>query len=91
MDGTATETQPRPAGERSTGDLVKQLCEQVSALVRDELKLAQREMTRKGRQAGAGIGMLGKSRPQKATPLVPQEAVGNIKTDVEEIRERTRR
>ena len=28
-------------------------------LVRDELKLAQLEMTRKGKQAGAGAGMLG--------------------------------
>jgi Putative Actinobacterial Holin-X, holin superfamily III len=40
---------------------VKQLSEQVSVLVRDELKLAQLEMTRKGRQAGIGIGVLGGS------------------------------
>jgi hypothetical protein len=109
-------------------------------LVRDELKLAQLQMTRKGKRAGAGVGMLGggglvalygvgcllaaaiiaiagtvaawlaalivgaallataaaaallgKSRLQKATPPVPQEAVGSIKTDMEEIRERTRR
>jgi hypothetical protein len=45
--------------ERSTGELVKQVAEQVSVLVRDELKLTQLEMTRKGKQAGAGIGMLG--------------------------------
>jgi hypothetical protein len=50
-----------PAQERSTGELVKALSEQVSVLVRDELKLAQLEMTRKGRQAGMGIGMLGGS------------------------------
>jgi hypothetical protein len=50
-----------PAPERSTGELVKLLSEQVSVLVRDELKLAQLEMTRKGRQAGVGIGMLGGS------------------------------
>ena len=43
----------------STGELVKQLTEQVSTLVRDELKLAQVEMTRKGKQAGLGAGMLG--------------------------------
>jgi hypothetical protein len=49
------------AQERSTGELVKLLSEQVSVLVREELKLAQLEMTRKGRQAGAGIGMLGGS------------------------------
>jgi hypothetical protein len=33
--------------------------EQVSTLVRDELKLAQLEMTRKGKQAGSGFGLLG--------------------------------
>jgi hypothetical protein len=47
--------------EPSTGELVKRLSEQVSALVRDELKLAQLEMTRKGKQAGIGAGMLGGS------------------------------
>lgn len=47
------------ARARSTGDLVKLMSEQVSVLVRDELKLAQLEMTRKGKQAGIGAGMLG--------------------------------
>jgi putative superfamily III holin-X len=45
--------------ERSTGELVKLVAEQVSVLVRDELKLAQLEMTRKGKEAGTGIGMMG--------------------------------
>ena len=47
------------AQEHSTGELVKQMTEQVSTLVRDELKLAQVEMTRKGKQAGLGAGLLG--------------------------------
>jgi uncharacterized membrane protein YqjE len=47
------------AQDRPTGELVKQLSEQVSALVKDELKLAGLEMTRKGKQAGAGAGLLG--------------------------------
>ena len=47
--------------EPSTGELVKRLSEQVSVLVRDELKLAQLEMTRKGKQAGIGAGMFGVS------------------------------
>ena len=128
------------SAERPTGELVKQLSEQVSVLVREELKLAQLEMTRKGKQAGVGAGMLGgggvialyaigcliacvilavseglaawlsalivgvallavagiaalvgKSRLQKATPPVPQDAVGSVKTDVEVIKERARR
>lgn len=47
--------------EHSTGELVKMLSEQVSVLVRDELKLAQLEMTSKGRQAALGAGMFGVS------------------------------
>ena len=47
------------AYEQSTAELIKQMSEQVSTLVRDELKLAQFEMTRKGKQAGIGAGMLG--------------------------------
>jgi uncharacterized membrane protein YqjE len=47
--------------ERSTGDLVKTLSEQVSVLIRDELKLAQLEMTDKGKQAAIGGGMFGVS------------------------------
>jgi len=49
----------RTAPERSTGELVKQVAEQVSTLVRDELKQAQLEMTRKAKKAGSGAGMLG--------------------------------
>jgi uncharacterized membrane protein YqjE len=141
MEHVADVEQRQPATEdRSAGELVKQLSEQVSLLVRDELKLAQVEMTRKGKQAGFGVGMLGgsalialyavgcliacviialsgavaawlaalivgvallaaagvaalmgKGRLQKATPPVPEEAVGGVKTDIEEIRERIRR
>jgi Flp pilus assembly protein TadB len=47
------------ASEPSAADLVKQVTEQASRLVRDELKLAQLEMTRKGKQAGLGVGMFG--------------------------------
>jgi Putative Actinobacterial Holin-X, holin superfamily III len=131
---------PQAAQEASAGELVRQLSEQVCLLVRDELKLAQLEMTRKGKQAGLGIGMfsasglvalyavgclvacaviaisgavtawlaaliigaallavsgatalLGKGRLQRSTPPVPEEAVGSVKADVEEIKERAHR
>jgi hypothetical protein len=140
MDHVGDGGKAPPVQERSTGELVQSLSEQVSVLVRDELKLAQLEMTRRGKQAGAGLGMLGgsgvialygvgcllacaiialsgvvaawlaalivgaallaaaaaadlmgKGRLQKATPPVPEETVGSIKTDVEEIKERARR
>jgi uncharacterized membrane protein YqjE len=61
MNHSADGAQPSRTQERSTAELVKELSEQVSALVRDELKLAQLEMTRKGKQTGMGIGMLGGS------------------------------
>ena len=44
--------------ERSTGELVKDLSEQASRLVRQEVELAKVEMAEKGKKAGAGIGML---------------------------------
>ena len=140
MEQTTGTGQAPAAPERSTGDLIKLMSEQVSTLIRDELKLAELEMTRKGKQAGVGAGMLGgsgvialyglgcliacviiaisgmiaawlsalivgvallavagiaaligKSRLQKAIPPVPQEAVHSVKTDIDEIKERTRR
>ena len=126
--------------ERSTGDLVKEMTEQVSVLVRDELKLAQLELAGKGKQAAFGAGMfgasgvvavygvgcllacaiiaisgvvsawlaalivgavllavagvmalLGKGRVSKATPPMPEQAVADVKADVEEIKERAHR
>jgi uncharacterized membrane protein YqjE len=141
MDRVAgVEQHQPPALDRSAGELVKQLSEQVSVLVRDELKLAQLEMSRKGKQAGAGAAMLGgsalialygvgcliacviiaisgvvaawlaalivgaallagagiaalsgKGRLHKAAPAVPEQAVGGIKADIEEIKEGVRR
>jgi uncharacterized membrane protein YqjE len=59
MNHTADGAQAPLGPEPSAGELVKQMSEQVSTLVRNELKLAQLEMTRKGKQAGSGFGMLG--------------------------------
>jgi len=47
--------------EHSTSELVKMMTEQVSVLIRDELKLAQLEMTGRGKQAALGAGMFGAS------------------------------
>lgn len=126
--------------ENSTGDLVKMMSEQVSVLIRDEMKLAQLEMTSKGKQAALGAGMfgasgvvavygvgcllacaiiaisgvvaawlaalivgaallaaaacaalLGRRRLQKAAPPVPEQAVADVKADIEEIKERAHR
>jgi|ERR671910_36568 hypothetical protein len=45
--------------ERPIGELLKQLAQETSTLVRQELDLAKAEMTQKGRRAGPGIGMVG--------------------------------
>jgi Putative Actinobacterial Holin-X, holin superfamily III len=45
--------------DRPMGDLVKQLSEQTSTLVRKEFELARAEMTQKGKTAGIGAGMFG--------------------------------
>ena len=133
-------TQPPGGREHSTGELVKTMTEQVSVLIRDELKLAQLEMTSKGKEAALGAGMfgaggvvavygvgcllacaiiaisgvvtawlaalivgvallaaaggltlMGKGRLRKATPPVPEQAVADVKADVEEIKERAQR
>jgi uncharacterized membrane protein YqjE len=133
-------TQPGQDREHSTGDLVKMMTEQVSVLVRGELKLAQMELTSKGKQAALGAGMfgvggvvalygvgcllacaiiaisgvvaawlaalivgaallaaaglaaqLGKQRMSKATPPLPEQAVADVKADVEEIKGRAHR
>ena len=140
MSQSADGVQAPAPQDLSTAALVKQLSEQVSSLMRDELKLARLEMTRKGKAAGTGAGLLGggglialygvacliacaviaiagavtawlaalivgiallaaagiaalvgRSRLQRATPPVPQEATESVKADVEEIKERTRR
>jgi len=45
--------------DESMGQLVKDLSQDISTLVRQELQLAKVEMTQKGKQAGVGAGLLG--------------------------------
>jgi MFS family permease len=45
--------------ERPIGDLVKQLADQTSTLVRKEIELAKAETTLKARTAGKGAGLIG--------------------------------
>jgi uncharacterized membrane protein YqjE len=44
--------------ERGIGELVKDLASQTSTLVRQEIKLAQAEMTQQGKTAGRGAGLM---------------------------------
>lgn len=44
--------------DQSFGDLFKQLSEQTSTLVRQEVELARTELKQKGRSAGVGAGLI---------------------------------
>ncbi|MGC0327586.1 hypothetical protein RKD23_000576 [Streptomyces sp. SAI-170] len=131
---------PRPRSEESVSDLVQQASRQLSQLVRDEMRLAQAEMTQKGKRYGRGGGLFGgaglfgvltlqalaataiaalslvldvwlaalivtallglitavmaatgKKEISKAGSPTPQETVGSVKADVNEIKERVKR
>ncbi|MET7401232.1 phage holin family protein [Dactylosporangium sp. NPDC005572] len=56
---TVPRTQSPATDHRSTAELVRLAAEQISTLVRDELKLAQAELAQKGKRAGVGVGMFG--------------------------------
>jgi hypothetical protein len=45
--------------ERPIGELLKQLSEETTRLVHQELELAKAELTQKGKQAGIGAGLFG--------------------------------
>jgi uncharacterized membrane protein YqjE len=55
----ATPDGPPEPRERPVGELLKQLSEETSTLVRQELALAKAEMAEKGKRAGVGAGMFG--------------------------------
>ncbi|MET7844380.1 phage holin family protein [Streptomyces sp. NPDC005356] len=57
----AAEGSPRPGNgaQEPVGDLVQRASQQLSQLVRDEMRLAQAEMTEKGKQLGKGGGLFG--------------------------------
>ena len=56
MSETAGNTRSSATDDRSAGELVKEVTTLVPRLVRDEIKLAQVEMTSKGKQIGIGAG-----------------------------------
>jgi MFS family permease len=65
MDEQRTQLEDRPMAE-----LVRQLSDQTTTLVRQEIELAKAEMTAKGKQVGIGAGAFG------AAGLVGLYAVG---------------
>jgi uncharacterized membrane protein YqjE len=53
---TPDQNEPR---ERSTGDLLKELSDHTTTLVKQEIDLAKAELSEKGKKAGKGAGMFG--------------------------------
>ena len=53
------EAQDNDLRERPIGELLKQLSQETTTLVRQELDLAKAEMAEKGKKAGKGAGMFG--------------------------------
>lgn len=51
--------EPRPVEDESTGELVSRFSRDLSQLVRDELRMAQLEISGKAKKAGVGVGMFG--------------------------------
>jgi hypothetical protein len=59
-DGATRAAAPPPdPSQASTGALIGQLGEQLSSLVRDEVRLAQAEVTQKAKRLGIGLGLFG--------------------------------
>lgn len=52
-------TDTGPNADASIGELVSQLSAQTSRLVRDEMRLAQKELAQSAKHAGAGAGLFG--------------------------------
>jgi hypothetical protein len=50
---------PDDQRRRPTGELLRDLSDETTRLVRQEIELAKAELTAKGRTAGAGAGMFG--------------------------------
>lgn len=132
----AVESGARVSDDRAVGQLVKDASEQMSRLVRDEMRLATEELKQKGSRVGAGAGLMGaagvsalygggalvacvvlalalvlpawlaallvgvalllvagvlalmgRQRVKEAGPAVPEQAVRNVKKDVETVKE----
>ena len=54
-----TASQENPLRDRPTGELFKELSDQSTTLIKQEVELAKAELQEKGKQAGMGAGMFG--------------------------------
>jgi hypothetical protein len=59
VEGATDRSAVPDPGNQSVAELIKQVSEESSRLLRSELRLAQAEMTEKAKTAGVGIGAFG--------------------------------
>lgn len=59
LGASRAETPPPDPSTASTGELIGTLTQQVTTLVRDEVRLAQAEVTQKAKRLGLGAGLFG--------------------------------
>ena len=77
--------EPKPAAEASMGELMTQLSSQTSRLVRDEMRLAQKEFVESVKHAGIGA-LVSKKQLDQASPT-PEMTVANVKQDIHELKD----
>lgn len=92
-------SQRSSSSDRSTAQLVQDLSNEVSRLVRDEIRLATDELQRKAKRAGVGVvaavlastvALLG-AAAFKGSPPAPEEAMRGVRADADAVREGARR
>ena len=67
------------------GELMTQLSSQTSRLVRDEMRLAQKEFVESVKHAGIGA-LVSKKQLDQASPT-PEMTVANVKQDIHELKD----
>jgi hypothetical protein len=97
---TRAETPPPDPRDASTAELVGSLTEQIGTLVRDEVRLAQAEITQKAKRLGVGAGLfggaglvalVGRMDVQQAAPPLPTETIASVQDDVATVKQRISR
>jgi hypothetical protein len=99
---TRAELPPPDPRDASTAELVGSLTEQLGTLVRDEVRLAQAEITQKAKRLGVGAGpfggaglvavlglnaLSGKKGVRQAAPPLPTETIASVRADVAAVKE----
>ncbi|RDH74132.1 phage holin family protein [Mycolicibacterium moriokaense] len=66
----------KPAADASVGELMSQLSAQTSRLVRDEMRLAQKELQESAKHAGKGAGLISAAGVVSVIALMTLVAAG---------------